>query len=394
MADVLITNLVASYNLFPGIVMVDTLTFYFFFVDTTDTRIRYVKSTDGGATWGSPVNLDLGTTVGNSNGAIWYDRWTAGDTGTEIHLAYSDSVSEVFYYNSLDTSGDSVNGRVAMTASVIGSIKSVGIAKAIDGKLYAKVGFAIAPTLFLRSTTGGASWGGRTDVTTPDARCRMFSAQWRDDDADIAMVAGDVTDTVKLLEYDNSANSWPSTTTILTATVGSGHANIGAAPRASDGHLIVCMLDIVTQWTDIKLRVFDVNGAASITELTNIVIDIEAGFTPSVFVDVNDDIYIAYAIVAAGSRSDAAYVISTNGGTTWSSPVSFPEAPPTNIKYLSVPHNMPDGGLFAPLFIDNSPTPDEAFLNLNNSVAVGGAATLNRGGAIIGSGGLSRRRIG
>ena len=60
---------------------------YVFYNNWANYDFYYVKSTDRGKTWNSPVLLKAttGTCI-----AVWYDRWTdpSGALGDLIHLAY------------------------------------------------------------------------------------------------------------------------------------------------------------------------------------------------------------------------------------------------------------------------------------------------------------------
>lgn len=406
MPDVLISSDVADVEAreIPTIVMVDGDIFFFFYMEDSTNDVRYRKSSDGGATWAASVLINAGADNQTALLSIWYERWTPGDTtGTKVHVIVDNrdtALGKEIIHRDVDVVTGSVSAsHLIRNYSASGAAAGpADITKAIDGKVFCRFTAPPIPTGkdFVRSLNNGVTWASRTDIAGESGLSQtLFPAQWRDDDADCCAIshAGGTGD-IRLREYDDSANSWSSSDIVTGLSFVGSFRDRGASIRLSDGHLIVVGLDINTAFTDVKMRVFDVNGAASITELTNIVIDAEAGFFPAVFVDVNDDIYVTWVIGASGSRNDAVFVVSRNGGTTWSSQTSYPENPPTNIFYLGVPYAMPDGGLYAPVFVDISPVPQEAYLNLNNAVAVGGAATLNRGGAIVGGGILSRSRLG
>lgn len=55
---------------------------YFFYVDNSTNDLVYVKTTNGGRTWGSIVTVNSGSV---SKVSVWYDKWTTGDNGTKIH---------------------------------------------------------------------------------------------------------------------------------------------------------------------------------------------------------------------------------------------------------------------------------------------------------------------
>src|SRR6185369_9512451 len=101
--SVVTTNARAMRN----IVFVSPLVGYWFFVDSDDDFF-YMKTTDGGATWGGPVEIDTDTTITSVAFGIWYDRWTPGDNGTKIHIWWFTSDNDLVVYRALDTNGDTL----------------------------------------------------------------------------------------------------------------------------------------------------------------------------------------------------------------------------------------------------------------------------------------------
>jgi hypothetical protein len=56
---------------------------YKFYVDNPGTCV-YSKTTNGGTSWGTAVVVNsLNTCFGI---VVWYDRWTPGDNGNNIHI--------------------------------------------------------------------------------------------------------------------------------------------------------------------------------------------------------------------------------------------------------------------------------------------------------------------
>ena len=76
---------------------------YVFFIDS-DFDLNYRKTTNGGTNWGSRVAIN-GTTD-TAKFAIWYDKWTSGDSGTIINMAYIGDVTNIFEYQDWKASGD------------------------------------------------------------------------------------------------------------------------------------------------------------------------------------------------------------------------------------------------------------------------------------------------
>src|SRR3990170_3121934 len=63
---------------------------YVFYLNAT-AGLVYRKTTDGGATWGAATAVD--TVAVYMELAIWYDKWTPGDSGTIIHIAAVDGAT-------------------------------------------------------------------------------------------------------------------------------------------------------------------------------------------------------------------------------------------------------------------------------------------------------------
>src|SRR4051812_7008882 len=75
----------------------------------TSGRCVYSKTTDGGSTWGTPVLVHDRGNTGCIHVSVWYDRWTPGDTsGTLIRIATEETNTDDIYYNTLDTSNDTL----------------------------------------------------------------------------------------------------------------------------------------------------------------------------------------------------------------------------------------------------------------------------------------------
>ncbi len=86
-------------------VFISDQTGYKFYRDLSGACV-YSKTTNGGGSWGAAVTVDAQTDCASI--AVWYDGWTAGDTGTTIHIATMETASAVdaTFYNALDTSSD------------------------------------------------------------------------------------------------------------------------------------------------------------------------------------------------------------------------------------------------------------------------------------------------
>ena len=132
----------------------------------------YVKTSNGGQTWGSSVKVNSSALAPNRAYlfSVWYDQWTPSDTGTKIHLGWYDNAGDAgltyMRYRALDTSNDSLGTEVNLQpfgtlASILGW-NSVGISvtKARGGNLHVwcRSNASGSYPAHWRSTDGGAIW--------------------------------------------------------------------------------------------------------------------------------------------------------------------------------------------------------------------------------------------
>lgn len=293
------------------------------------SNITYVKTTDGGVTWGATVTIDAGTA-----GDVWYDQWTPGDSGTLIHIFYAEGVSDDVQYVNLDTTDDSLS---AITVVFAGATAAAGRGyfvagtKTRSGRLYCAYDIDAGAEKGLHvSTDGGGTWSASLSATFIEAtidQCLMFPASNTGDDNDLWTIYHDASaDALTLKMWDVSAGAAVESATICTlvenTTDGTGQYPFSASVRHSDGHLIVSAIterDTVTA----DHRMFDINGTGSITELTAITTNIDDHYYQAVFIDqLTDDIYVAYngkrdGSEVLGTTSKVYYTKSVDGGSSW-----------------------------------------------------------------------------
>jgi hypothetical protein len=128
-------------------VFINDQTGYKFFRDQSAAAAGpcvYKKTTDGGTTWGSPVTVDSKTVCIQVQ--VWYDRWTPGDTGTNIHIATFDTTADDIFYNRLDTTSDtllmgstpvSMVSNTGQGGTIVEGQNTMAITKGTDGTVYA-----------------------------------------------------------------------------------------------------------------------------------------------------------------------------------------------------------------------------------------------------------------
>lgn len=376
------------------LVDVSSSNIYQFYKDSGGALV-YSKSTDGGATWGAAVEVASNATYGPFMPSIWYDKWTSGDTGTKIHIAFGDTVNSRIYYINLDTASDTLSTPViAEDIAGLGSDDSnaTKIVKDRGGYLYIAwavwTGAAFAGS-FLRSIDSGANWTARATVWEGDDNdapsLQLFPANLADSH-DIWAVYGDQSASeISLKTYDDSANSW-SETSVTTAVSNLGFGDVrqtAGAIRHSDGHLILAICSFVDNVAG-DLLIFDINGAGSITQKTNIITDKDDWATVAVYINQNtDDIYVGWIGNPDGSETWTATVtiwrsVSTDDGVTWATPVQYSQDTADDFRSIWSSHSSPgeNAGRFMLSWYDDDD--DDLFTNFANSVEITGATTKRR----------------
>ena len=343
MADVVITNTIGAARegaAHDALVWTDTLTAYMFYVSGL-TDLVYRRTMDGGVTWGGEVTVAT-SAVAINHFSVWYDRWTTGDPGQLIHIGYIRNLADGTYYLQLDTADDSLGltKTVAVfvnndpTASY--STSCLAITKARGGNLY--IAYHVDPAGpregFYRSVDGGASWVSRALVTEGVLVDKYFLLPGNEaDDQDVWCFYWDSTpaDELSLKTYDNSGDSWSEQSIDANIKLSSAIVlQMSGSVRHSDNHAIVCVMSR-SGATSGDLRVYDVNGAASITAKTDVYSAELNHLACALTIDQNTDrLYVSFD----GDPGDAfpnglrmRYRISDDGATSWGAVVIYGTAP-------------------------------------------------------------------
>ena len=334
MADVTIDGSVSTATArgMRSVVFVTSAIGYWFYIDSGGQFV-YSKTTNGGASWGAAVTISSATT--NIAFDVWFDQWTPGDSGTVIHTWYFDSTVDDALYRTLDSNGDTLGTQRVVFAgatAVAGRGTFISGTKCRSGYLYCAYDLdAGAEKGLHRSTDGGTTWSASLSATFIEAtldEAMLFPASNTGDNNDCwAIYHDDDANALTLKMWDSSAAAAVESATIQThlanVTDLTGQFGWSASVRNSDGHLILAAVsDRDTATAD--HQVWDINGTGSITAKTAIVTNIDDHYYPQVFIDqASDDIYVGYNGVRNGSDtlgtlSNIRYVVSTDGGTSWS----------------------------------------------------------------------------
>jgi len=301
---------------------------YIIYVDS-DLDLVYSKTTDGGATWAAKNVLVTGSILSYD---CWADWQTVGDAGTKIHIACLDSDTDDTLYVSLNINNaaeviDKIAdcaGTGAFDGSISRSHAGISITKARGGNI--GVSFHYRDTNAVEThfygfytSPDGDIWTEKTAERESNLdHCLLFPGNEADNQDVWATYWDAATDEVSLKTFDNSENSWSEQLISNAMVEDASFLQMDGVIRLSDGHLILAAwnaYDVATA----DLKVWDINGAASITAKTNVLTDSDSSFLTSVFINqANGDIYVAYTIGTLPKSLVAVfYKKSTNGGANW-----------------------------------------------------------------------------
>lgn len=312
---------------------------YAFYADSS--FCAYSKTADGGETWSSAVDV-YNSTTNCFQIAVWYDRWTPGDTtGNLIHIAVIDTSNDDIFYRNLNTLTDTLSsGPVNITSglgyagSLVAGTNHMAITKGTDGALYANV-TDVTDNMMVRCTTTcttagnwavsePASWttGNDFQILVPMLANRIMFLWW-----DISTTSNDV----KYSVWNGS--SWSTFSIITTALDNTTYdASWGAAVDRSTGDVYLAYANqAVTLGTDddVMVKKYSYTGG-SWSNLADVVTNsaCAGGSTCGVTgVKIARDentgnlyvLYTARSTAGTATTGNVYWKYSTNGGSTWSS---------------------------------------------------------------------------
>ena len=357
-----------------GPVWTNDLIGYLFYVSNIgDNGIRYRKTINGGLTWGAEVTVSVSTD--GREPAVWYDRWTQGDSGTLIGIAYYTDGDGDIHFRTLDTATDILDVQRTIFNGVPGDLPTnLGLVKAVGGNYYVPMtsNSAGMQDRFFRSTDGGVNWVERITVQDTGLSDSFIVTPGNEADSqDIYLFQCDfAAQEITLKVYDDSTNTF-SETLIVAAYRWFTIKSAGASQRHSDGHSILVMYGPIPVAATNDIRVFDVNGAASIVEKTQVITDV-AGLTAEICIDQNtDDLYVPYFRGPNTTTQQLFFKVSRDGGTTWEAEQAY-SVFSGEARLLMSGTSISGPGRFEPSLIDDAAAPGrDLYVNVDNSIVLG-----------------------
>ena len=338
-------------------VFISDTTGYIFYRDSNGQCV-YSKSTDSGDTWGSSVVVDSQTDCIRT--VVWYDQWTPGDSGSNIHIATMDTSEDALFYNRLDTTSDTLllgsspvnataNSGQVPTFSV--AVNTNAITKATDGKIYLASNdnsdaYVVSCSVSCQTQT---NW---TEVGTSPLDNR------NDHNVLMPLAGGDV----MIINRDISANDirtkvWDGISWDASWTVVDGNADesteydggMSATLDVADNNIYLAYAtdnaSLIDNDDDIRTAVYDGTDWTVMADvLTNVtgrgLIDVAIALDQN-----NSDIYVAYTIQDTGGTSNTGniyYKESTDGMTSWGSEIGPVNTTPGDIRKPALDPNNAD----------------------------------------------------
>ena len=326
----------------PTHVWVSDTTAYVFWMEN-NAGMKVSSTTDSGATWSTSGLISSQTDI--QKFAVWYDKWTPGDTGDKIHVAFFDSGVDDTYYIEYDTSTDSASTE-ALTGTESGTLggnNDLSVTKGTDGILYITAVDAADSWVHTCSSscTSGGNWSAITDP--------WGSADGNDGPMLFPLAGGDI----MLVTYDISAhdidsNVWNGSTwsglsgfdTDVPDTTNYDMGPVGATIGTTTGEVWVAYCEGCNDYSieDHDIEVWKYDG--SWNKKTNI--DISTGGITNVTMGIdknNGTLYVAYVrrtTITTATTGNIYYVSSSDGGQTWSSQSSALNSTADDIRGLSM----------------------------------------------------------
>ena len=311
------------------LVQTPTGVLYFVYIDAL-SDVTWKKSSDGGFTWTTPVNVFSGTATALS---VWYDRWSNISAGL-IHCAYTESATDDTLYRTINTeSSDALSTQTVIFAgasTLAGGCLS--ICRAVGGNVY-------CATMIDAGTEGGFFRLPNANVPNgawDAARTTVFEAVTQDQ---VILTPGFAADTQDIMAffwdasaneisrkiYDDSANSWAETSIATSMT---DQAAATSFPHFAAAVDITNSRSLLVAWSAVDtlnadLRCWHITEGA-ITEVTNVVLNStdDQGLCGICLDTLTGYWWVYYGGISSGGETYLTSInvyckCSTDTGTTW-----------------------------------------------------------------------------
>lgn len=404
----------------PGIVWTSETNGYVFYRDAS-FAVAMASTTDGGATWSAPRQVDSVNPVNDlSSFAVWWEGWTPGTTTARyIHIVTVDLGVDDTYYTRLDTQTG------AFTTTVLGTTQAAGCA---DGSsCYSSITMTATGTLYMVASDNTDSWvvrcGTYLTCSTTTNWIEIAGPGFSLNNSYPALMPIPGTDNILAVWHDTgdssirsnifsaTSSSWWKASGAPTLLVSSIEFNttydyqlMGAALSTTTGLIYFANTDDTNDYTtadhDIDVRTFS-TSTWSWTTRTDCVNTASGGLTGAklAYNEANDTLYCIYGrrtTIGTATTTNIYYKTSTDNGTSWSSEsVTTVNTTADNINGLSV-NILSDARIGVTWNYTTAPNADQQFHESIYPTAAAGSSeaaattpsTLIQGAQLIVDGGL------
>ncbi len=315
---------------------------------THTRRVDYMKTVDGGVTlpWTKTEIFDSGASTSLVDGVdIWYDQWTPGDTGTLIHIFIWHEVTTRMKarYFTLDTVDDTlteVNDDCVGDPVDAAAARTVAITKLEDGTIAISFVEASSNEEVWVSTDSGANFTQLSADPSPAAESRF--ALYPTDSSDPKDMLRPEWDQVN---DDLIADIWKNSDETWTPTIvgnsgdfiwGTNGENMWSSTlRQSDKTTLIAIhTHRAGNSHDLEVWTIHWDGTTlTVAELTKVLTATSTVAGVSILIDNNNDDLIVHYLDGTLGSAVVQKVISTDGGSTWGSPVQISSA---DTDYLTI----------------------------------------------------------
>ena len=348
--------------------------------------LNFARTTDGGVNWAT-TEIVAGTVMTVS---AWFDKETPGNTGTLVHIAWLDSVTDECTYVTVDVS-DATVGTIRVVASPTVGAGAIENRVAVSRAVNDDVMIAFATTFANETHTSDDLFA--TDNVTRAALWDTTNSDWvllypADVDAGdfVAIYWDRSADEITVKIFDSSAGggsppvgTWSETTISGSMVDDAQWMNMDASVRHSDKVILLAAHSAEdTSGDDLLTWAITVDtipvGGGDIVAKTNVFTNQAESAQVSVHINQqNNDVRIAY--LKGGTwfgLVDAVFHLSDDDLVTWETEEAYSEATADDIRLVTAGRTVGDaGGRYQPVF--NNDDFEDIFVNLVNDIEIAAA---------------------
>lgn len=312
---------------------------YVVYSDAASNDLCYIKSTDHGETWGSPVEII--DAISALSIAVNYDGWCR-KTGGLIHTAVLETGGEIVYYRTINTaSGDALGTQRTAYDSTQNVTSGASLSLGLTPAGYLMVSGKISTTAnsFCRiSTDNGVNWSSTALIheNTASDLAWIFPG-FAADTNDLLIIYYDASDSeISKKIYDWSAGSI-SEVSIATSINANTLGNVGGATLITGCYRNDTAV-FLTYWDDYNssggdLKTWQITNTKN-TNKTDVISNVPTGTTltvypgnPVTYSTVNSTYYVFWMGDGVDEQGfvygSVYYRTSSDAGVTWSSTESM-----------------------------------------------------------------------